>query len=80
MGLALLAYAGLATTGAIMALYHHPRSVQQTWQRSHVAVGLVFVTLILALLAIGIVGTLGHFGSLGHSPHLAAGFTVVALT
>ncbi len=80
MGLALVAYAIQAVTGAIMALYHHPRSVQRTWRRSHVTVGIVFVSLVLALLAIGIVGTLGHFGSLGHSPHLAAGLTVVVLT
>lgn len=37
------------------------------------------VLLVLLLLAIGIVGTLGHYGSLGHSWHLAAGFTVVNL-
>lgn len=37
------------------------------------------VGLVLLLLAVGIIGTLGHFGSLGHSPHLFAGLTVVAL-
>lgn len=38
------------------------------------------VSLILLLLAIGIVGTLGHFGNLGHSWHLPAGVIGVALT
>jgi hypothetical protein len=37
------------------------------------------VSLVLLLLAIGIVGTLGHFGSLGHSGHLIAGLSVVFL-
>lgn len=37
------------------------------------------VSLVLLLLAIGIVGTLGHFGSLGHSSHLPAGLIVVGL-
>ena len=37
------------------------------------------VGLVLLLLGIGLVGTLGHYGSLGHSPHLVAGLTVVAL-
>ncbi len=37
------------------------------------------MSLVLLLLAVGIVGTLGHFGSLGHSPHLFAGLTVVVL-
>jgi hypothetical protein len=37
------------------------------------------VSLVLLLLAVGIVGTLGHFGTLGHSPHLAAGLIVVIL-
>lgn len=37
------------------------------------------VSLVLLLLAIGLVGTLGHYGTLGHSGHLIAGLSVVAL-
>jgi len=38
------------------------------------------VLLVLLLLGIGVVGTLGEYGGLGHSVHLPAGLTVVALT
>lgn len=37
------------------------------------------VGLVLLLLAIGIVGTLGQYSTLGHSGHLIAGLSVVAL-
>ena len=52
-----------------------------SWLRPlHYTVGGVLVALVLLLLSIGVVGTLGEFGSLGHSIHLPAGLTVVALT
>ncbi|AFY50011.1 hypothetical protein Nos7524_4251 [Nostoc sp. PCC 7524] len=51
----------------------------RVWRSLHYIIGISMVSLVLLLLAIGIVGTLGHFGSLGHSPHLAAGLTVVVL-
>lgn len=51
------------------------------WLRPlHYALGGVLVLLVLLLLGIGIVGTLGEYGGLGHSVHLPAGLTVVALT
>ena len=45
----------------------------------HYAIGWILVSLVLLLLAIGIVGTLGHYGTLGHSPHLLAGLIVVVM-
>lgn len=88
MGLSLLAYVMLATTGFWM---FKARSSQNppnlpflnrgnAGMRSlHYTIGISMVGLVLLLLAIGIIGTLGHFGSLGHSSHLAAGLVVVAL-
>ena len=51
------------------------------WLRPlHFALGGILVSLVLLLLAVGLIGTLGHYGSLGHSSHLPAGLIVVALT
>lgn len=80
MGLALLAYLLLAITGIWMSRARQTHSSRPYWLRSlHYALGGSMVSLVLLLLAIGIVGTLGHFGTLGHSSHLPAGLTVVGL-
>ncbi|OUL26291.1 DUF4079 domain-containing protein [Nostoc sp. 106C] len=88
MGLSLLAYLMLATTGFWM---FKARTSQQapsfpllnrghSGMRSlHYTMGISMVSLVLLLLAIGIIGTLGHFGSLGQSSHLVAGLVVVVL-
>jgi len=80
MGLSVSAYLVLAVLGgwlAVARLTHRPRP---SWVRSlHIAVGISLVSLVLLLLSIGIIGTLGEYGSLGHSAHLPAGLTVVAL-
>ncbi|MBD2353254.1 DUF4079 domain-containing protein [Tolypothrix sp. FACHB-123] len=88
MGLSLLAYLMLATTGFWM---YKARNLQQPpslplfhrglggMRSLHFTMGITMVSLVLLLLAIGIIGTLGHFGSLGHSSHLAAGLIVVVL-
>jgi Protein of unknown function (DUF4079) len=83
MGLSLTAYAVLAITGFAM---YRIRTQEQTSpispifiQAIHYFMGISMAILVLLLLAIGIIGTLGHFQSLGHSSHLFAGFTVVAL-
>jgi len=56
------------------------RKPRPKWLRPvHYGLGGVFVTLLLVLLSIGIVGTLGHFGTLGHSVHLPLGLGVVTL-
>ncbi|MBR8834662.1 MAG: DUF4079 domain-containing protein [Stigonema ocellatum SAG 48.90 = DSM 106950] len=89
MGLSLLAYLLLAITGIWM--FRARISLQKPsfippfigGRREvlmlHYIIGSCIVSLVLFLLLIGIIGTLGHFGSLGHSPHLFAGLTVVAL-
>lgn len=80
MGLCLLAYLMLATSGIWMSQARQKRSSQPRWLRStHYVLGGGLVVLVLLLLAIGIVGTLGHFGTLGHSSHLTAGLAVVGL-
>ena len=80
MGLSLLAYVLLATTGIWMFQASQKRSIQPIWLRSmHYMLGSSLVLLVLLLLAVGIVGTLGHFGTLGHSSHLTAGLAVVGL-
>jgi len=84
MGFSLLAYLVLALSGGAM-LYKRThqqartQSVQQWLRPLHYGLGIILVTLVLFLMAIGLVGTWGHFGSLGHSWHLGAGLTVVAL-
>ncbi|MBD2567699.1 DUF4079 domain-containing protein [Anabaena lutea] len=88
MGLSLLAYLFLAITGIWMFRVRttgkSPLGVLLPWNRGevqslHYIIGMTMVSLVLLLLAVGIVGTLGHFGSLGHSSHLIAGLMVVAL-
>ncbi len=80
MGLSVTAYLILAITGGWLWRGRQTRS-RPTWLRPlHYAVGGILVTLVLLLLAIGLVGTVGYYGTLGHSIHLPAGLTVVALT
>jgi hypothetical protein len=88
MGLSLLAYLMLGTTGFWMfkartsqnapnlPLFHRGLSGMRSL---HYMMGVTMVSLVLLLLAIGIIGTLGHFGSLGQSSHLVAGLIVVVL-
>lgn len=80
MGLSLLAYLLLAVTGIWMFGARKTRQERPSWLRSlHYMLGGSLVSLVLLLLAIGLVGTLGHYGTLGHSSHLVAGWTVVGL-
>jgi len=80
MGLALAAYLLLALTGGWLFNRRALRRSRPRWLRPlHWGTGIVLVVLVLVLLAIGLIGTLGYYGSLGHSPHLAAGLTVVVL-
>lgn len=80
MGLAFAAYLLLALTGGWLFNRRALRRSRPPWLRPlHWGTGLVLAALVLLLLAIGLIGTLGYYGSLGHSPHLAAGLTVVAL-
>ena len=82
MGLTVTLYLGLAAIGLILRIQRLQVGVKSwKWLRFlHYGLGLVLVAIVLELLTIGIIGTLGHFGSLGHSWHLPAGLTVVALT
>lgn len=80
MGLSLLAYFMLGITGSLMFFKRHSAAPQPNGLRPlHYFIGWIMVSLVLLLLAIGIVGTLGHYGTLGHSAHLIAGLAVVAL-
>ncbi len=80
MGLSLLAYFLLSITGLTLFSKRQSHRPQPSWLRPlHYMLGWVMASLVLLLLAIGIVGTLGHFGSLGHSGHLIAGCAVVFL-
>lgn len=80
MGLSLLAYLLLGITGIAVFSGRQSHRLRPRWlPRLHAIIGWVMVSLVLLLLAIGIVGTLGHFGSLGHSGHLIAGLSVVVL-
>ncbi|MFK8182144.1 MAG: DUF4079 domain-containing protein [Phormidesmis sp.] len=84
MGLSVTAFVLLAISGGTV-LYarrsHSDLLVNRPWIRTvHYGLGAVLVCLVLFLLSIGVVGTLGEHGSLGHSVHLPAGLTVVALT
>jgi len=81
MGLSLLVYLLLAVSGLRMRGQRQTSHPYDAWLRPlHIVSGLTLVTLVLGLLAIGIVGTLGHYGSLGHSAHLPTGLIVVGLT
>ena len=80
MGFSLLAYLLLSITGLTLFSQRQAHRPQLHWLRPlHYTIGWLMVSLVLLLLAIGIVGTLGHFGSLGHSGHLIAGCAVVFL-
>ncbi len=63
-----------------MARARYTENPRALWRSFHVALGFALVTLVLGLLAIGIVGTLGHYGNLGHSSHALAGGIVVLTT
>ncbi len=79
MGLSITCFGLLALTGGGLwsGRVHENRP---TWLRSlHYILGGTLVLLVLVLLSIGIVGTLGEYGRLGHSWHLPAGLSVVAL-
>jgi len=87
MGLSLTAFSLLAVTGGTLfyARSHHSGEEasfeRPSWLRPlHFVLGCILVLLVLLLLSIGVVGTLGEYGKLGHSVHLPAGLTVVALT
>ena len=87
MGLSLSAYCLLALSGGYLFYTRRatpdsqPVSSRPSWLRPlHFTIGGILVFLVLLLLSIGVIGTLGEFGSLGHSVHLPAGLTVVALT
>jgi Protein of unknown function (DUF4079) len=80
MGLSLTFYGCLVITGGAMRWCRRTEQPRPLWLRPlHWAIGAILVTLVLILLSIGIIGTLGEYGSLGHSWHLLAGLTVVAL-
>jgi len=80
MGLSILAYFLLGITGIILFSRRQAVRPRPSWLRStHYTIGWVMVSLVLLLLAIGLVGTLGHYGTLGHSGHLIAGLSVVFL-
>jgi hypothetical protein len=81
MGLSLSAYLLLAATGGWLFVSHRGQMSRPGWLRPlHLIIGATIVSLVLLLLAVGLIGTLGYYGSLGHSPHLVAGLTVVSLT
>lgn len=81
MGLSISAYGLLALSGGRLFYTRQQKLDRPAWLRSlHFTLGGILVFLVLLLLSIGIVGTLGEFGKLGHSVHLPAGLTVVALT
>ncbi|HEY9707319.1 MAG TPA: DUF4079 domain-containing protein [Oculatellaceae cyanobacterium] len=80
MGLSIFAYLILGVSGINLFNLRQSERSRPSWLRPlHYITGWVMVSLVLLLLAIGIVGTLGHFGTLGHSGHLIAGLSVVAL-
>lgn len=80
MGLSLTTYGLLAVSGGTLRYTRQGDRSRPNWLRpAHYLLGGALVGLVLLLLAIGIVGTLGEYGRLGHSVHLPAGLTVVAL-
>jgi ABC-type tungstate transport system substrate-binding protein len=81
MGFSLVAYTGLALTGFWMSYTRRTQTPRPLWWRTvHFCLGMTLATLVIGLLAIGIVGTLGHYGTLGHSIHGVIGLAVVSLT
>lgn len=81
MGLSIAGYAVLAVTGGWIMWKRRVKQPRPGWLRPmHLTIGVMLVTLVLLLLTIGLVGTVGYYGTLGHSVHLPAGLTVVALT
>lgn len=80
MGLALATYGVLFFSGLGILSTRINRQARPAWLRKfHIISGIVLCSLVLLLLAIGLIGTIGYYGSLGHSPHLIAGLTVVVL-
>jgi len=80
MGFAITFYILLGLTGGTVLYTRKAKRSRPSWLRPlHYGMGIVFVSLLLLLLGIGIVGTLGHFGNLGHSIHLPLGLSVVGL-
>jgi tryptophan-rich sensory protein len=80
MGLSLTAYFILLGTGGWLLASRKLSQQRPKWLRPlHFTIGGIMVALVLLLLSVGIVGTLGYYGNLGHSAHLPAGLTVVAL-
>lgn len=81
MGLSVTLYSLLAVTGGVLRFRRTQRRSRPQWLRPlHYTFGGLLIFLVLLLLAVGLVGTLGYYGDLGHSVHLPAGLTVVALT
>lgn len=81
MGLSVTLYTVLAISGGVLRFARTKRRSRPKWLRPlHYTLGGFLVFLVLLLLAVGLVGTLGYYGNLGHSVHLPAGLTVVALT
>ena len=80
MGLSLTAYGILAASGGWILYARNSKRSRPAWLRPfHYTIGGILVALVLLLLSVGIIGTLGYYGNLGHSVHLPAGLTVVAL-
>jgi len=80
MGLSVTAYFILLATGGWLMASRKLSQQRPKWLRPlHFTIGGIMVALVVLLLSVGIVGTLGYYGNLGHSVHLPAGLTVVAL-
>jgi len=80
MGLALLTYAVLATTGTVLFWGRTQGNQRPPWLWPvHAVAGGSLISLVMVLLTIGIVGTLGEYGHLGHSWHLVGGSSVALL-
>lgn len=80
MGLSLLAYLLLGITGiGLFSLRHFKRSRPSWLRMAHYITGLVMVSLVLFLFAIGLGSTLALYGTVGRSQHLIAGLSVVVL-